>query len=96
MTIDGEVAPLDQFPELRHVIDLRTAGWMLLPRVVNGEVVELRGVLVWPRGWVDAIRVRSITDTLGLRCNHTGHVVWQRAGRLTDVIADLLVLPAPR
>jgi hypothetical protein len=95
MTTDREVTPLDQFPELRHVIDLRTAGWMLLPEVVDGEVVELRGVRVWPRGWVDAIRVHGISDTLGLRCDDAGHVVWQRAGSLADVVVELLALPAP-
>ena len=99
MTVEAatssDTAGLAEFPELRRLIDLLRAGWQLLPASSGGEVVEVRGVRVWPDGWVDAIAVRFTTDAVGSRRDQTGGIVWEHAGDLTDVIDGLLALPAP-
>jgi hypothetical protein len=88
-------ATLTEFPELRRLVDLLRAGWQLLPVSTGGELVEVRGVRVWPDETVDAITMRYTTDATGLRRNRSGDVVWKRAGDLTDVVNELLALPAP-
>lgn len=90
-----QAAALTEYPELQRLIDLRGAGWMFLPTVVDGELVEVHGVRTWPEGWADALRVRYTTDAAGLRNDHTGGVTWQREGTLTEVIDGLISLPAP-
>jgi hypothetical protein len=88
-------AALAEFPELRRLVDLLRAGWQLLPVSSGGELVEVRGVRVWPDQWVDAITMRFTTDAAGLRRDRSGDVVWERAGDLADVVDGLLALPAP-
>jgi hypothetical protein len=88
-------APLAEFPELRRLVDLLRAGWQFLPVSSGGELVEVRGVRVWPDEWVDAITVRFTTDAAGLRRDRSGGVVWERAGDLSDVVDGLLALPVP-
>jgi hypothetical protein len=96
-----DATPLDpdatftEFPELRRLVDLLRAGWQLLPVSAGGELVEVRGVRVWPDETVDAITMRYTTDATGLRRDRSGHVVWKHAGDLTDVVNELLALPAP-
>jgi hypothetical protein len=70
-------------------------GWQFLPVSSGGELVEVRGVRVWPDEWVDAITVRFTTDAAGLRRDRFGGVVWERTGNLADVVDGLLALPAP-
>lgn len=89
------VAALDEFPELRWLVDLVNAGWQLLPISAEGELVEVRGVRAWPQDWADAIVVRFTTDAAGLRCDRSGGVVWERVGHLADVVDGLLTLPPP-
>lgn len=88
-------AALTEFPELRRLVDLLRAGWQLLPVSSGGELVEVRGVRVWPDETVDAITMRFTTDAAGLRRDRSGDVVWKRAGDLADVVNELLALPAP-
>ena len=94
-------APLDsspalaEFPELRRLIELLREGWQFLPVSSGGEVIEVRGLRVWPDEWVDAIVVRFTTDAAGLRCDRSRGVVWEHAGDLSDVVDGLLALPAP-
>jgi hypothetical protein len=95
MMTPKEAAAVAEFPELQRLIDLRDAGWLLLPTTVDGQVVEVHGVRTWPEGWADAIRVRYITDAVGLRTDHIGGISWKRDGTLTDVIDGLLDLPQP-
>jgi hypothetical protein len=90
-----QAAALTEYPELQRLIDLRGAGWMFLPTVVDGELVEVHGVRTWPEGWADALRVRYTTDAAGLRNDYTGGVTWQREGTLAEVIDGLIALPAP-
>jgi hypothetical protein len=95
---DGPLDPgaaLGEFPELRRLVDLLRAGWQFLPVSSGGELVEVRGVRVWPDEWVDAITVRFTTDAAGLRRDRFGGVVWERTGNLADVVDGLLALPAP-
>lgn len=81
---------------LRRLADLGEAGWTFLSITDDsGELVELRGVRAWPGGYADALRVAYVTDAAGLRCDHTGGLVWQREGGLTEVVDGLLSLPAP-
>lgn len=86
---------LAEFPELRRLGDMLRVGWQFLPVSSGGELVEVRGVRVWPDEWVDAITMRFTTDAAGLRRDRSGGVVWERAGDLADVVDGLLTLPAP-
>jgi hypothetical protein len=88
-------AALTEFPELRRLVDLLRAGWQLLPVSSGGELVEVRGVRMWPDEWLDAITMRFTTDAAGLRRNRFGDVVWEHEGDLTNVVDGLLALPAP-
>ncbi|MFE0020702.1 hypothetical protein [Amycolatopsis sp. NPDC059021] len=80
---------------MRGLIDLRDAGWAFFPTLVDGQVVQVRGVRPWPQGWADAIAVRYTTDAYALRCDSVGGVVWRREGTLRDVVDGLLELPSP-
>ncbi|SDC50630.1 hypothetical protein [Actinokineospora iranica] len=93
--MNAETAAVAAFPELRRLIDLREVGWVFLPTVVDGRVVEVHGVRTWPHGWADAIRVRFITDAAALRCDYTGGITWERDGGLVEVVDELLMLPEP-
>lgn len=88
---------LAAFPELRCLVDLPTAGWMFLPKTDRGgELVELRGVRVWPgTGSADAVLVCYVTDAAALRTDADGGVVWQIDGGLIEVLDALLTLPPP-
>jgi hypothetical protein len=94
-------APLDpadalsEFPELERMIDLLRAGWQFMPVSSGDELVEVRGLRIWPDEWVDAMVVRFTTDATGLRCDRSRGVVWEHAGDLADVVSGLLALPAP-
>lgn len=88
-------AALADFPELRHLVDLRAAGWTFIPVGEDGDVTELRGLKVWPSSWVDALLLRDVDDAAALRCDPDGHPAWQCEGSLTEVVAALFALPAP-
>jgi len=88
-------APFAEFPELKRLIELIRAGWQFLPVSADGELVEVRGLRVWPDEWVDAMVVRFTTDAAGLRCDRSRGVVWEHRGDLSDVVDGLLSLPAP-
>jgi hypothetical protein len=90
-----QAAALSEFPELQRLIDMRDAGWMFLPTIEDGQVVEVHGVRTWPEGWADAIRVRYTTDAAGLRNDYTGGISWRLEGTLAEVIDGLIALPAP-
>lgn len=92
--LDPRVA-LSEFPELRGLADLVAAGWASLPTIVDGQVVQLHGVRMWPGGWVDAIRFAGTSDAMAVRCDHDGGLVWQYDGGLTEVIDSLVALPMP-
>ena len=92
---DASAAALTEFPELRRLVDLLRVGWQFLPVSSGGELVEVRGVRVWPDETVDAITMRFTTDAAGLRRDRSGDVVWEHAGDLADVVDGLLALPAP-
>lgn len=86
------------FPDLAGLIAIRELGWtFLLPRTVSGVPVQMDGYRAWPGGWLDAIRVRSDTDAMGLRSDgrEPPGIVFERSGSLTYVIEGLLSLPAP-
>jgi hypothetical protein len=90
-----QAAAVTAFPELQRLIDLRDAGWMFLPTVVDGELVEVHALRTWPEGWADALRVRYTTDAAGLRNDHAGGITWQLEGTLAEVVDGLMALPAP-
>lgn len=58
-------------------------------------MVQVNGLREWPGGWVDALRVRYVTDAAGLRSDHAGGVTWQREGTLVEVVDGLISLPMP-
>ncbi|HEX7660180.1 MAG TPA: hypothetical protein VF444_11955 [Pseudonocardiaceae bacterium] len=93
MTSEREA--LAEFPELRWLIDLKTAGWIFLPTTVDGEITEIHAIRTWPQGWADALRVRWVTDAASVRCDHTGAITWRAEGTLADVVNGLLSLPTP-
>lgn len=85
-------------PELASLMALTGAWrWMPPPRDEStGEMIELHGVRPWPHsGEVDAIRVRTATDAMGIRVDADSGVLWQREGCLTEVVNGLLELPRP-
>ena len=86
---------LAEFPELRRLIDLRTAGWVFLTSSVDGEMTEVRGVRMWPQAWADALRVRYTSDAVAVRCDHSGAITWRAEGTLTEVVDGLISLPTP-
>jgi hypothetical protein len=90
-----QAAALSAFPELQRLIDLRDAGWMFLPTIEDGQLVEVHGVRMWPEGWADAIRVRYTTDAVGLRNDHAGGITWHLEGTLAEIVDGLIALPAP-
>jgi hypothetical protein len=95
----ADAAAVRDFPELAWLIALRNAGWRFLsPRLDDeGRPYQVDGLFPWPEGWVDAVRVRSPTDTLGLRLapGDPPGITWERAGSLADVAEGLLSLPEP-
>lgn len=89
---------LDAYPELASLMALNgTWRWMPPPRDEStGEILELHGIRVWPRSdQVDAIRVRTSTDALGLRMDAESCELWRREGGLVEVVNGLRELPAP-
>ena len=88
-----EAAAVAAFPEIEMLLVIRDGGWRFLPPEPGRD--QLDGFRVWPEGWRDGIRIRSATDALGIRMTPDHEIVWEKAGTLTDVISELLVLPAP-
>ncbi|WNV83703.1 hypothetical protein [Umezawaea sp. Da 62-37] len=86
-------AAVAEFPEIAMLLIVRDGGWRFLPQEPDRD--QLDGFRQWPEGWRDGLRVRSGTDALGIRTNPDGDIVWERSGTLTDVVTELLSLPAP-
>lgn len=97
MSAADEAAVL-AFPTLGGLIAIRESGWtFLFPRMLNGVPVRVDGYRNWPGGWLDAIRVHSDTDAMGLRSDgrEPPGIVFERIGSLTHVVEGLLTLPTP-
>jgi hypothetical protein len=93
---EADRAAVAAFPELQRLIDLRGADWAFMPgKDGEGELRQINAVRPWPGGYADALRVRYTTDAAGIRCDHTGGVLWQRDGTLAEVVDGLLALPTP-
>jgi hypothetical protein len=91
----SEADALRVYPELAALCMIRDAGWRFRPRLdESGELVGIDGWRDWPGGWRDAIGIKASTDACAIRL-FVDVVVWDFAGTLTDVVAELLVLPAP-
>jgi hypothetical protein len=87
---------LAAFPELVRLAELRGAGWSFTPAHDDaGELIQLNGMREWPRGHVDAVRVRFTSDAAAMRCDQHGDVLWTFEGTLAQVIDGLMSLPAP-
>lgn len=90
------------FPELEHLLLLDRAGWRWLP-VDTADLAEavLDGAKVWPHGWRDCIRVKELTEVLGLRVHisadkHVANeIVWERTGSLEEIVGEFLGMPVP-
>lgn len=85
-------------PELAGLMALNGAWrWMPPPRDEStGEMTELHGIRTWSgSGEVDAIRVRTATDAMGIRVDADSGTLWQREGGLAEVVNGLLELPRP-
>jgi hypothetical protein len=94
-----DASAIREFPELIALILIREAGWLFLPLRTDphGDPTELDGLREWPGGVVDAIRVRSETDSMALRMTFGDPpgIVWETSGTLSDVVSEALALPAP-
>jgi hypothetical protein len=91
----SEAAAIARYPELDALRTIRDAGWVFKPRLdESGELVGIDGWRDWPGGWRDAIGIKGSTDACAIRL-FVDVMVWDFAGTLTDVVAELLVLPAP-
>lgn len=95
MTAVSDADAVVVYPELRWLIALREAGWQFMPVTDDDGLKAVEGYRALPGGYREALRVRSSTDTLGLRCNPLGEVVWQLTGTLVEVVDLLRGLPAP-
>jgi len=90
------------FPDLQHLRLLDQAGWKWLP-VEESQLAEaiLDGYRIWPHGWRDCIRVKTLTEVLGLRMHisadeHVGNeIVWEDTGSLEEIVGEFLAMPAP-
>ena len=96
MTISAEREALASYPELARLADLRAAGWLFMPVDEDGELVELRGVKLWPSGWVDTMALRDVDEAAALRCDPDGCPSWRCGGTLIDIVEALFALPVPR
>jgi hypothetical protein len=91
----SEAEAIRAYPELDALRMIRDAGWVFRPRLDEpGELVGIDGWRDWPGGWRDAIGIGGSTDACAIRL-HVDVIVWDFAGTLTDVVAEVLVLPAP-
>lgn len=85
-------------PELAHLLTLDSQWrWMPPPRDEStGDILELHGIRVWPQSdQVDAIRVRTATDAMGMRVDADSGVLWQLEDGLIAVVNGLRELPPP-
>jgi hypothetical protein len=89
------VAAVDRFPELRKLRDLVDANSAFRHWYDKGTLVKVTGLYQWPGGFVDTVRVGDTTDAAGMRCDHSGEVLWELDGGLVEVVDGLLTLPAP-
>jgi hypothetical protein len=95
VTAISEADAIRAYPELDALRTIRAAGWRFRLRLdESGELVGIDGWRDWPGGWRDAIGIKASTDACAIRM-FGGELVWDVAGTLTDVVAELLVLPAP-
>ena len=95
---DPVAEALEAHPELAHLLVLGDPWkWMPPPRDEStGEVLELHGIRAWPGSdQVDAIRVRSLTDAMGIRIDADNGELWRREGGLVEVVDGLRELPPP-
>lgn len=91
----SEEDAIRRFPELDELRTIRDAGWNFTPRLDEaGELVGIDGWRDWPGGCRDGIGIKASTDAVAVRLV-AGELVWEHAGTLADVVAELLVLPAP-
>ncbi|RKT55679.1 hypothetical protein [Saccharothrix australiensis] len=90
---EAERLVLALYPELRHLLDLRGAGWRFLPPERGRAQVD--GFRRWGGGWTDCVRIRSADDALGLRMDRDQRITWELSGSLAQVVPELLVLPHP-
>jgi hypothetical protein len=91
-------AAIRAFPALAALIAIRDAGWAFVHRdAVGGVPTQVDGYRVWPGGWIDAVRVRDEDDAMALRTDgdEPPGIVWERTGSLTQVVQELLSVPAP-
>jgi hypothetical protein len=97
MTTTDEDA-VRRYPELAGLVTLRDAKWRFVHHCdESGELTAIDGFTCWPHRWTDAITIKSSTNVLALRMtgDEPPGIVWQHAGALTEVVVELLALPAP-
>jgi hypothetical protein len=91
----SEAEALRTFPELITLRTLKAAGWKFRTRLDEADqLVGIDGWHDWPGGWRDGLGIRSSTDACGIR-KFGDDLVWDFSGTLSDVLAELLVLPRP-
>jgi hypothetical protein len=86
---------------VQPLIDLRDAGWRLMPVLSHGVIARIDGMRLFAdpdqpeSDWVDTVVVNGESDAKALRANPDGDVVWYEEGTLADVVAGVLELPPP-
>lgn len=91
----SEAEAIRLYPELEVLRTIRSAGWYFRARLDGaGEMLAIEGWRDWPDGWRDAIVINDSTDACAGRAL-ADDMVWCTEGTLTDVVTELLVLPAP-
>jgi hypothetical protein len=90
----SEADAIRAYPELEVLRTIRDASWKFRPQLDESrELVGIDGWRDWPGGWRDAIGIMASTDAVAVRLVG-GELVWDVSGTLSDVVAELLVLPA--
>jgi hypothetical protein len=94
---EATAAALSVYPVLKRLVDLGSVGWMFVHRSDEHGVAQVDAFRGWPDGWLDCLRVRSATETMGMRTNggEPPGLTWERVRDLGDVVDGLITLPAP-
>ncbi len=84
-------------PAFEPFATLLRRHWDFLPVFdAAGRLERFTGSFMWEAdGFVDALRVKSETDTAAIRVDRAGGKVWERDGAALDVLHQLVELPAP-
>lgn len=88
--------PWAAVPSLCRLSELTAArGWLVQRLATDADLLEVRGVRMWPSGWADALLIRALADAWASRRDRHGDVVWERKGDMDAVLDAVAALPPP-